>query len=122
MGLDQYGYVKVSEEADVPSEMTFYWRKHARLQAWAEALFVAKTGQGAEALNCAELVLTVADIAGLRALVTDGALPKSNGGFFYGHQFQDEQVEAYAAQDLAFCDWAEVQIASGETVVYSCWW
>lgn len=122
MGLDQYAFVSVDGEDSENAELAFQWRKHARLQEWAEALFETKTGQGAEALNCGRLVLSAEDVHDLRTQVANETLPKSAGGFFYGHQFQDEQAAAYRDQDLQFCDWASEQIAAGETVIYSCWW
>ncbi|MGB7319110.1 MAG: phosphoglycerate kinase [Planktotalea sp.] len=122
MGLDQYAYIKHDEGADDDRAADFVWRKHSKLQAWAETLFTAKTGQSADKLNCAELVLEAADIDTLEALVKQKALPKSDGGFFFGHQFQDEAADENAAQDLAFCAWAKDVITNGQTVVYSCWW
>ena len=88
MGLDQYAYIKHGDGADDDRAAQFVWRKHSKLQAWAEALFTAKTGQPAEKLNCGELLLEAADIADLEKLVKQKALPKSEGGFFFGHQFK----------------------------------
>lgn len=122
MGLDQYAYVKSKTVPSGEEEPAFIWRKHSKLQEWAETLFNAKTGKPAPDLNCAELQLDPDDIDGLAKLLEDSALPASPGGFFYGHQFQDEQAEYYAAQDQAFCVWARDAIAQGETVIYSCWW
>ena len=124
MGLDQYATATppapfVPDDDPAPA---FVWRKHARLQAWAEALFVAKTGEDADALNCGELVLDAEDVEALEALVREGALPRSPGGFFYGHERQDESAAAYREQDLAFCAWARARIAQGQRVAYSCWW
>jgi len=50
------------------------------------------------------------------------ALPHCEGGFFYGHQFQDEAAAEYRERDLEFCAWARERIRAGETVIYSCWW
>jgi hypothetical protein len=97
MGLDQYAYIKHDDGAHDERAYDFVWRKHSKLQAWAETLFTAKTGQPAEKLNCAELVLEATDIAALETLVRHKALPKSTGGFFFGHQFQDEAAgETYS--------------------------
>lgn len=75
-----------------------------------------------EKLNCAELVLEASDIAALETLIRQKALPNSEGGFFFGHQFQDEAANDNAEQDLAFCAWAKDALTNGQTVVYSCWW
>jgi len=121
MGLDQYAYIKHGDGADDDRAADFVWRKHSKLQAWAETLFTAKTGQPAEKLNCAELVLEADDIAVLETLVRQKALPKSEGGFFFGHQFQEEAADENTEQDLAFCASAKDALTSGQTVVYSCW-
>lgn len=120
MGLDQYAYVKSGAEEG--AEPVFIWRKHARLQEFMESLFEFRTGQGRGDLNCGELELTAEDIDMLAEKVAGGALPESPGGFFYGHQFQDEQAAAYRDRDLQFCDWARAQIEAGETVCFSRWW
>ncbi len=119
MGLDQYAYLKSAGKDATPK---FIWRKHSKLQTFMETLFTAKTGQDAAELNCEEFVLTPRDLKALQRLVAGGDLPQSDGGFFYGHQFQDEAAEEYAEQDAAFCTWAKTQITAGETVIYSCWW
>lgn len=119
MGLDQYAYIKSN---DKDAEPTFVWRKHAKLQTYMENLWTVKTGQPADALNCAELELSKADVDVLQRLVETSNLPKSFGGFFFGHQAQDEAAAEYAEYDAQFCEWAEEKIASGETVIYSCWW
>ncbi len=122
MGLDQYAYIKHGDGTDDDRAAEFVWRKHSKLQAWAETLFTAKTGKPADKLNCGELLLEAEDIAALEALVKQKALPTSEGGFFFGHQFQDEAAVENAAQDLEFCAWAKDAITNGQTVAYSCWW
>lgn len=122
MGLDQYAYSRLPEQSPDGVETKFIWRKHAKLQEFMERLFEARTGQDAVALNCAELELKAEDIATLQAMVEHNDLPASPGGFFYGHQFQDEQAEHYRQTDLAFCDWARTVLKTREKVFYSCWW
>ncbi len=124
MGLDQYATATppapfVADDDPAPA---FVWRKHAKLQEWAESLFMERSGESSDALNCGELILTAEDVDALEAMVRDGTLPESPGGFFYGHQHQDEGAAAYRDQDLAFCAWARARIADGQRVVYSCWW
>ena len=119
MGLDQYAYVKPEKGRATPA---FQWRKHAKLQEFMERLFEERTGESPEALNCGELVLEAGDIDALEAAIRGEKLPECAGGFFYGHQFQDESAKAYQAQDLQFCEWARAAITRGETVIYSCWW
>ncbi len=119
MGLDQYAYLKSAGKDATPE---FVWRKHSKLQTFMENLFAIKTGQGAAELNCEELTLTAQDLNALEGLLADQSLPECAGGFFYGHQFQEEAAQEYAEQDAAFCAWAKTQINDGEVVIYSCWW
>ena len=133
MGLDQYGYIN-AEVADVTytdgtvakevvCEREFYWRKHSRLQDFMEELFVAKTGRPATELNCYDMELTEEDIAKLEvAWETGYAQNHSEGGFFYGHQIQAEQAQAYLQDDLDFINAAKKSLAEGQSVMYSCWW
>ena len=122
MGLDQYAYLKTPESGDEGEVPAFVWRKHSKLQTFMETLYVARTGLSASDLNCGELILAPEDIDRLEQAVTDGTLPQCDGGFFYGHQFQDEQAQDYRAYDLDFCAWARAEMQAGSTVVYSCWW
>ena len=122
MGLDQYAYTRKPDQKPEDVEPQFVWRKHAKLQEWAEQLFVEKTEAFADQLNCNELILDLDDIEALERLVQKNALPESEGGFFYGHQFQDESAKEYRAQDLEFCAWAKALIKDGHIVYYSCWW
>lgn len=117
MGLDQYAF---SEETSENPD--FVWRKHAKLQQFMEALFEERTGLPSTELNCANLELTLADVETLQSLVQSDSLPKSLGGFFYGHQFQDESAADYKTQDLEFCQWAKVLLETRQKVLYSCWW
>ena len=122
MGLDQYAYVKTTESGEEGESAKFTWRKHSKLQTFMESLYTERTGLSASDLNCGELQLNIADIDTLEQAVSKDALPACEGGFFYGHQFQDEQATEYRDYDLEFCAWARTQIGQGSTVIYSCWW
>jgi|TARA_X000001382_G_scaffold105916_1_gene81242 hypothetical protein len=133
MGLDQYGMIGCTTEKrvdDAGKEYTvkiadedFYWRKHARLQDFMEQLWVEKTGRPAVELNCNDMVLTEGDINKLEGAIHNGYVENvCDGGFFYGHQFQDESVKHYREDDLAFIEAAKAAIKEGKQVVYSCWW
>ena len=122
MGLDQYAYRKTPETGEEGDSPAFVWRKHAKLQTFMEHLYTARTGLDASDLNCGELRLEAADIDRLETAAKAGTLPVCAGGFFYGHQFRDEQAEAYRPHDLAFCAWARAEMQAGSTVIYSCWW
>lgn len=122
MGLDQYAYIKTAESGYEGESAKFTWRKHSQLQTFMEGLHTERTGLDATDLNCGELVLQASDIESLEKAVKDSALPHCEGGFFYGHQFQDEQASEYRDYDLEFCAWARTQMQAGSTVIYSCWW
>ncbi len=46
----------------------------------------------------------------------------SSDGFFWGQQFQEEQVKEYKAQDKKFLKWAKEQIKAGKSIGYDCSW
>lgn len=122
MGLDQYaGHTMVTEDAETTIPDTFYWRKHAQLQEFMEQEWVKATGKPAQDLNCQHLELTE-EILDRFEKALKGGLPRSEGGFFFGHQFQDEQAKNYRSQDLKFLTWARECLAQGVTPAYSCWW
>jgi len=118
MGLDQFAYTRANQ-----NQPEFIWRKHAKLQEFMEALYRLKNKvESAEGLNCGELELTAADISTLQTFVECRALPTSPGGFFFGHEYQDETAEEYRDQDLKFCAWAKQVLETRQQVFYSCWW
>jgi hypothetical protein len=46
----------------------------------------------------------------------------ANDGFFWGQQFQEEQVKEYKAQDEEFLKWAKEQVKAGRSIGYDCSW
>ena len=123
MGLDQYAYTRNKENC------VAQWRKHARLQEFMERLWVEKTGTQAQdfggegGLNNEFMELDEGDIEKLaQAIATDYNEYFCEGGFFYGHQFQEESVRENKEDDLAFVETAKKALADGEKVHYSCWW
>ena len=122
MGLDQCTYTRPDDQEPSEAPAQFIWRKHAKLQEFMEQLFIKRTHEDATKLNCGELELFLEDIERLRKLVEGNNLPKCEGGFFYGHQFQDESAAEYREQDLEFCQWALATIEAGNKVYFSCWW
>ena len=122
MGLDQYAYTRLPDQNPKEVEPKFIWRKHAKLQEFMERLFEVRTGQPRGELNCGELELQAEDIATLQDMVERGELPDSPGGFFFGHQWQDENAAEYRQKDLEFCAWARTILQTRQKVFYSCWW
>ena len=126
MGLDQYAYSRTAEEMEIFGAETipdFQWRKHPRLHRFMEALWKSKkdANDGEEFNNCS-VRLHYEDIALLKSLVVRNKLPKSEGGFFFGHQYQDETAELYQKQDIQFCNWALDEIGQGQQIYYDSWW
>ena len=133
MGLDQYGgwLEPVTKEEQLHSKIVnepveqevceFDWRKHAKLQEFMENLWVNKY-ENTEEFNCVNMPLDEEDILALQEAVKGEELPESQGGFFFGHQSQDETTIEYKEQDLEFCAKALKWIKEGKTPYYSCWW
>jgi len=116
MGLDQYATFR-----EKTGEADFYWRKHSRLQEFMEDIWYNKLGR-ADEFNCKELVLTKEMLQELLDALEKNNLPKSDGGFFYGHEFQDESAKEYHNQDIKFCKEGLKAIEDGMEVVYECWY
>lgn len=117
MGLDQFAEFR---ELRRPA---FRWRKHAALQEFMERLYEEKSGGNGEDLNCRDMVLDKDDIENLRkAILSNYTDYRSEGGFLYGHEFQDESIAEYRELDLKFCDEAIAAIDRGLVVIYGCWW
>lgn len=125
MGLDQYAFsaddIEDVKEGNV--HFQFEWRKHAKLQEFMVKVFERKGGiRDKEEFNCNPVELSLEDINQLEKLVKNKTLPHSGGGFFWGHQFQNESQEEYLSTDLDFCEWAKRQLRDNARVFYDCWW
>ena len=131
MGLDQYAHTinkkidfdQVYSDEYKPQRDGFVWRKHARLQTFMQNVFYQRNPNAEEFNGSAELELDSAIIKKLREEVKNGYHNSfCDGGFFWGHQFQEESVKEYEKQDLEFCDWVLTELDKGNKVVYSCSW
>ena len=133
MGLDQYGgwletptkqqelHSKLINDDDNFAVGEFDWRKHAKLQKFMEILWYGKY-ENTETFNCQNMPLDREDILALQAAVKGEKLPESEGGMFFGHEFQDVSSKEYKDQDLEFCAKALKWLDEGKTPYYSCWW
>jgi hypothetical protein len=108
MGLDQYAFARKGEENIEIS----YWRKHANLQGWMEALFAKRGGEGQ--FNCIDLRLFEEDLTNLER---EHDNLETATGFFWGvSQLEDiEATKEFIAQ-------AKELIAQGYEIVYTSWW
>lgn len=125
MGLDQ-SMLSTSGEKD------YYWRKHARLQVFMARKWEEKNGKQDEEDALGHLGFNSGD----KPLVLDKEMLDeweneieaqyyhsfASDGFFWGQQFQEEQVREYNQQDKEACDWARTQIDQGHTITYECSW
>ena len=130
MGLDQFAHVrnknidfkKVYSDKYMPQRDGFVWRKHSRLQTFMQNKFY-EVNKDVEFNGNAELIMTKKIIDELREEIKSGYHSSfCEGGFFWGHQFQEEAVREYEKQDLEFCDWVLTELDKGNEVVYSCSW
>jgi len=132
MGLDQYAHIrnkkidfnKVYSDDYKPQRDGFVWRKHARLQTFMQNKFFENNSNlGDVDFNCRDLEIDKKIVEELRQEVKNGYHNSfCEGGFFWGHQFQEESVKEYQKQDLEFCDWVLTELDKGNKVVYSCSW
>lgn len=135
MGLDQYGgwlkkptkqeevHGKLINEEVFEENEEFEWRKHAKLQAFMSEIFYDRETDGSVSFNYGEkLYLNQEDILNLQQLLLNDDLPVSEGGFFFGHEYQDQSAEEYKLYDLKFCHDALKWLSEGKKVFYECSW
>lgn len=132
MGLDQSACLEMhmdaegvsglegwaSSDSDQAEKDAFYWRKHSRLHVFM--MQEANPG-GSDDINCKALELTMDIINKLeQAINNEYADYFCSGGFFWGHQWQEETAKHYKNNDLAFVDWARKKIRQDVKVFYTC--
>ena len=131
MGLDQYAGFR-DENGEVNEE--FYWRKHARLQVFFSREFTKQKehtknntvdelqhlgfngGQGG-------VKITREVLDNLKEAIKNNYYDCfASDGFFWGQQFQEDQVKEYEEQDKKFVSWCEEQLKAGKEIGYDCSW
>ena len=133
MGLDQYAGFR-DESGQVKEE--FYWRKHARLQKFMAVEFKdqnKKTDKENNSINDLQHLGFNGGQGGVK--ITKDLLERleeayknnyydyfASDGFFWGQQFQEEQVQEYKEQDKKFIDWCKEQLNAGKDIAYDCSW
>jgi len=132
MGLDQYAGFRDSK-GEVHEE--FYWRKHARLQVFFAKQF-RKQNKDKEKNNTVDdlqhlgfnggqggVTITEEVVKDLEeAIKNDYWDHFANDGFFWGQQFQEEQVKEYKAQDKKFLEWCKQRLKEKKDIGYDCSW
>ena len=132
MGLDQYAGFRDSN-GEVHEE--FYWRKHARLQQFMAKMFDDQKKKDKKHNTHSDLQHLGFNGGEGGVKITEEIVKKledafkSNyyeyfapDGFFWGQQFQEEQVTEYKAQDEKFISWCKEQLKAGKDIGYDCSW
>ena len=148
MGLDQYAGVLQEQKSEYfknedgsydtwEQAGPFEWRKHARLQEFMNTLYMEKNeikgkwentedNDGkvwSNPVSWSTIKLDLEDIERLEKAVDNHYWDYfCDGGFFWGHQFQEEAVKEYEHQDKEFVKFAKEALNKGETVYYTCSW
>ena len=132
MGLDQYAGFRDSK-GEVHEE--FYWRKHARLQVFFSKQF-RKQNKDKEKNNTVDdlqhlgfnggqggVTITEEVVKDLEEAIKNGYYDHfATDGFFWGQQFQEEQVNEYKAQDEKFLEWCKQRLKEKKEIGYDCSW
>jgi hypothetical protein len=132
MGLDQYAGFRDSK-GEVHEE--FYWRKHARLQVFFAKQF-RKQNEGKDKNNTVDdlqhlgfnggqggVTITEEVVKDLEEAIKNGYYDHfAHDGFFWGQQFQEEQVNEYKAQDEKFLRWCKQRLKEKKEIGYDCSW
>ena len=132
MGLDQYAGFR-DENGQVKEE--FYWRKHARLQQFMSKEFREQNKTKKENNSIDDLQhlgfnggqggvkITKELVERLEEAYKDNYYYYfASDGFFWGQQFQEEQVTEYKDQDKKFIEWCKEQLEAKKDIGYDCSW
>jgi len=132
MGLDQYAGFR-NEDGQVNEE--FYWRKHARLQQFMSKEFREQNKTKKENNSIDDLQhlgfnggqggvkITKELVERLEEAYKDNYYYYfASDGFFWGQQFQEEQVTEYKDQDKKFIEWCKEQLEAKKDIGYDCSW
>ena len=137
MGLDQYAGFRDSK-GNVHEE--FYWRKHARLQVFFSKQFRKQKEKELSTLKYKNNTMEDLQHLGFNGgqggvTITEEVVKDleeaikndywdyfASDGFFWGQQFQEEQVKEYKAQDKKFLEWCKKRLKEKKEIGYDCSW
>ena len=137
MGLDQYAGFRDSK-GNVHEE--FYWRKHARLQVFVSKQFRKQKEKELSTLKYKNNTMEDLQHLGFNGgqggvTITEEVVKDleeaikndywdyfASDGFFWGQQFQEEQVKEYKAQDKKFLEWCKKRLKEKKEIGYDCSW
>jgi len=132
MGLDNYAGFRDSK-GEVHEK--FYWRKHARLQVFFAKQF-RKQNEDKDKNNTVDDLQHLGFNGGQGGVTITEEIVKeleeqinndywdcfASDGFFWGQQFQEEQVKEYKAQDKKFLEWCKKRLKEKKEIGYDCSW
>ena len=126
MGLDQWAIAHktvniLGHPTKVVREIAC-WRKHNRLQGWAESVYNRQGGT--EEFNFVPIDLTLDDIITLEETIKCGNLPETAGFFFGQDSYSDmnHYFEFVYEKDKQFCQSAKQLMRDGWQIFYNSWW
>tara|TARA_Y100001963_G_scaffold11824_1_gene14975 strand:+ start:498 stop:941 length:444 start_codon:yes stop_codon:yes gene_type:complete len=147
MGLDQTAklqsrtvdwkkyYSQDRKESEKEQAGVFVWRKHARLQVFMAREYAKqnpKENTNEHSGNIDGLGFNGDDH---KVVITKDVLKRleeaikndywdyfATDGFFWGQQYQEEQVKGYKKMDLQFLKFCKEALEKGEVIEYSCSW
>jgi len=144
MGLDQYGQLRntqidfekyYSDQKHDPMKDGFVWRKHARLQVFMAREYrdqnpkenTDKHSGSIDGLGFNgdehKVIITKDIVKRLEKAIKDNYFDYfATDGFFWGQQFQEEQVKEYRKYDKQFLKFCKDALKKGQVVEYSCSW
>ena len=137
MGLDQYAHLRGQDDLSFnsyddnynPEKDGFYWRKHARLQVFMAAMYKEQTPEEIDegdfnlGFNGGPVIINEDVLNKLeKAIDSDYQDYIATDGFFWGQQYQEEQVNNYKEIDKQFLRWCKEQISQGNVPEYHCSW
>jgi len=103
----------------------YSWRKHARLHMFMQEVYHRQhqDAEPEEVHHFTEVTLDKEDINRLQEAIDTSYFEYfCSGGMFWGHQFQEDSANHYKEQDLEFVEFAQTELAKGNTITYRCSW
>ena len=146
MGLDQTAklqnrqvdwkkyYSQNKEESKKEQAGVFQWRKHARLQVFMARGYAKQNPKEDtdkhSSLNGLgfngddhKVKISYDVLDRLEKAIKNGYYDYfASDGFFWGQQFQEEQVKEYEEQDKQFLKFCRKALEEGDVIEYSCSW